>query len=93
MPAYLIVAGSINDPHKWAAYRVAVLPLIQRFGGIHRTGGGGAELLEGAKSTIAIFEFPSIRELHAFWQSPEYAHIKELRRGAAELNVWAVPTA
>jgi uncharacterized protein (DUF1330 family) len=40
MPAYLIVAGSINDPHKWAAYRVAVLPLIQRFGGIHRTGGG-----------------------------------------------------
>jgi uncharacterized protein (DUF1330 family) len=92
MPAYLIVAGSINDPHKWATYRGAVLPLIQQFGGIHLTGGGGAELLEGTKSTIAIFEFPSMSELHAFWESPEYASIKELRRGVADLNIWAVPS-
>jgi uncharacterized protein (DUF1330 family) len=91
-PAYLIVVGSINDPHEWAVYRAVVLPLIQRFGGIPLTGGGGAELLEGAKNTIVIFEFPSMTELHAFWESPEYAPIKELRRGVADLNIWAVPS-
>jgi uncharacterized protein (DUF1330 family) len=31
-------------------------------------------------------------ELHAFWESPEYAPIKELRRGVADLNIWAVPS-
>jgi uncharacterized protein (DUF1330 family) len=92
MQAYLIIAGSISNPAKWAAYRAAVMPLIHKFGGIHMTGKEGVEHLEGTKSTLAMFQFPSMKELHAFWQCPEYAPIKELRRDAADLTIWAVPT-
>ena len=93
MPAYLVVTGTIHDTSKWAAYRSAVLPLIQSFGGAHITAGGRSELLEGSDATIAMFEFASMRELRAFWVSPEYIPIKELRCGVADLNIWAVPTA
>jgi uncharacterized protein (DUF1330 family) len=38
-----------------------------------------------------LFEFPSMETIHQFWNSPEYIPVKELRRGAAILEIWAVP--
>ena len=29
--------------------------------------------------------------VHQFWNSPDYIPVKELRRGAAILEIWAVP--
>ena len=92
MSALLVIAGAINDPEKWAAYRSAVLPLIQRFGGTHMTRSGASQVLEGACNTIAMFEFPSMNELRSFWESSEYISVKELRRDAADLTIWAVVT-
>ena len=46
MAAYLIIDGAVTDAVKWAAYRAAVLPLIESFGGRHLNGPGG-KLLEG----------------------------------------------
>jgi uncharacterized protein (DUF1330 family) len=40
---------------------------------------------------IALFEFPSMDSIREFWNSPEYVAVKELRRGAAVLEIWAVP--
>jgi hypothetical protein len=36
-----------------------------------------------------MFEFPSMKAIHAFWNSPEYVAVKELRRDAATLDIWA----
>ena len=93
--AYLVIEGSIHDQVKWAEYRKAVVPLIIQYGGKHLTGAGKPELLEGAHPgrTIAIFAFPSPEAVHRFWRSPEYAVVQELRRGAADLEVWIVPGA
>ncbi len=95
MPAYLILQIAIGDADRWRKYRDAVLPLIAKFGGTQLVRGGAVEVLEGhhGGQPIAMFEFPSMDSLHAFWNSPEYVPVKELRRGAAVLDAWAVPGA
>ena len=45
--------------------------------------------LEGR--SLVVFEFQSMEAMHSFWDSPEYAEVKKLRQGSAELDVWAVP--
>lgn len=95
MPAYLIVQIRFTaDRSSFAAYRDAVGPLSQRFGGRYLVAGGApVEALEGAHDgrSLVILEFPSMDRLHAFWDSPDYAEVKRLREGLAELDVWAVP--
>ena len=92
MTAYMLVQGMITDDEQYDRYRQAVMPLIETFGGRH-VRGGTVELLEGQQNgrRTALFEFPSMEALHAFWNSPEYRPVKELRRGAADLDVWAIP--
>ncbi|WP_428493456.1 DUF1330 domain-containing protein [Rhodopila sp.] len=38
-----------------------------------------------------VFEFPTIDAIHRFWSSPEYAEVKKLRAGRAEVDLWSVP--
>jgi uncharacterized protein (DUF1330 family) len=51
------------------------------------------EVLEGSLEgrSLVVFEFQSMEAMHSFWDSPEYAEVKKLRQGSAELDVWAVP--
>ena len=92
MTAYMFVQGTISDEDRYGRYREAVMPLIERFEGRH-VKGGKVELLEGRQDGrhTALFEFPSLDAIHGFWNSPEYGPVKELRRGAAEMEVWAIP--
>ena len=90
MPAFMIVQVTISDDKAYAAYRDAVVPLIEKFGG-KSLRNGKAERLEGDAGGIALFEFPSLEAIQSFWNSNEYVPIKELRRGAAKLDIWAVP--
>lgn len=93
MAAYLIMQIIISNEEQWRNYREAVVSLIAEFGGKHVIKSGGIELLEGRDDgrRIAMFEFPSMESIHAFWNSPKYTPVKELRRGAATLDIWAVP--
>lgn len=95
MTAYIVMQITIHAEEQWLKYREAVVPLIAEFGGEHVTKGGGVELLEGRENgrRIAMFEFPSMEAIRTFWNSPEYASVKELRHGAATLDVWAIPSA
>ena len=94
MPAYMIVQIKLTQKDGWSLYRDAVGPLTQRFGGRYLVAGGAkVEVLEGSHDgrSLVVFEFPSIEAIHRFWSSPEYAEVKKLRAGLAELDVWAVP--
>jgi uncharacterized protein (DUF1330 family) len=92
MPAYLISQGTVKDPERMQAYRAAVVPLIARFHGRYIVRRGEVQMLEGQHDgrSVTIHEFPSIEAIHAFWNSAEYASIKDLRLGAADLDMWAV---
>lgn len=95
MAAYLIVQIRFTaERSAFAAYRDAVGPLSKQFGGRYLIAGAATvEVLEGAHDgrSLVVFEFPSMQQLRAFWDSSEYADIKKLRDGIAELDVWAVP--
>lgn len=93
MTAYLILRIAVTDEARWRTYRDAVVPLMERFGGRHATRPGRAELLEGEDDgrRFSAWEFPSMEAIRAFWHSPDYAPVKQLRRDAATLEAWAVP--
>ena len=92
MPAYLVVQIKITRAEAWPAYRTAVGPLAERFGGRYLVRGADVEVLEGSHDgrRLVIFEFPSREAIRSFWHSPEYAEVKKLREGAAELDAWAM---
>ena len=92
MAAYLLVAITVTDPARFAAYRDAAPAVIAAHGGRYIVRGGDVETLEGTHDgrRIVILEFPSMEALHGFWNSREYARVKTLREGAAEFDVLAL---
>lgn len=95
MTAYMIMQITISNEARWKKYRDAVVPLTASFGGKHLVRGAEVEVLEGHHDggRLAMFEFPSTEAIRAFWNSPDYVPVKEMRRDAATLDIWAVPGA
>ncbi|MFT4256936.1 MAG: DUF1330 domain-containing protein [Pseudoxanthomonas sp.] len=89
MPAYLIITATLTDPSKFAAYARQVPALVQRHGGRYRVMGGVQETLEGEAdgTRIVVSEWPDRTAAQAFWHSPEYAELKQLRDGSGSFNV------
>ena len=88
MAAYLITRIHVTDPAKYEGYKAAVPAAIKQYGGKYLTRGGQIETLEGAadNSRTVVLEFASAEQARKFWQSPEYAHCKSLRAGAASMQ-------
>lgn len=93
MAALLIVQATVTEREAYKRYQAAVQPLMAAFGGRLKATGVGLEVLEGSHDgrRLVIFEFPSMGTIRDFWESPEYARLKNLREGAATIDVWAVP--
>lgn len=91
MSAYFIVQATITDQAQYQKYREAVVPFIASFGGKFAARGAKVEVFEGEHDmrSVVMFEFPDMKAIRAFWNSPDYVPIKKLREGAATINVWA----
>ena len=91
MPAYMIVTAKVHDRDAFiAGYGAAAAALIPQFGGEYLLRGPGAECLEGSfgeGASMVISKWPTRAAAHAFWNSPEYAAVKKLREGLAEVQV------
>lgn len=91
MPAYMIVTADIADRDRFInGYGKAAAALVQKMGGRYLLMGPGAELLEGAfgnGASMVISEWPDKATAKAFWDSDEYAEIKQLREGIADCQV------
>lgn len=89
MPAYLIAEHTITDAAKFEEYRVKVGPLIAKHGGRYITKPGSHDVLEKGNAVwqpqrVVIVEFPDLAALQAWYQSPEYAPLIEIRRQSAK---------
>ena len=89
MPAYLIAEHTITDAATFEEYRVKVGPLIAKHGGRYVTKPGSHVVLEKDNAVwqpqrVVIVEFPDMAALNAWYQSPEYAPLIELRRASAK---------
>jgi uncharacterized protein (DUF1330 family) len=91
MTAYMIIVARISDRQAFInGYGAAAAELVTRFGGRYVLRAPGAELLEGSfgeGASVVVSEWPSKQAALAFWNSAEYAKVRALREGAAEVQV------
>ena len=83
MPAYLIAEHIITDAAKFDEYRVKVAPTIAAYGGRYLTKAGSHKLPEGGHwkpERVVIIEFPEVKALTAWYESPEYRPLIALRK-------------
>jgi uncharacterized protein (DUF1330 family) len=85
MPAYLVVNIEVQDATRYQDYIKGVSPTIEAFGGKYLARGGKVDVLEGEwkPKRMVIVEFPSAERAKAWWNSTEYAGLKELRRSCS----------
>lgn len=91
MTAYMIVTADIHDREEFiTGYGPAAAKLIERFGGRYLVRAPGAELLEGEGKdgvSVVISEWPDKAAAKAFWDSADYAEVRRLREGIADVTV------
>jgi uncharacterized protein (DUF1330 family) len=89
MPAYLIADIEVTDPVGYDEYKKRVPAVIAAHGGRYLARGGASEVLEGTwrPKRSAIIEFPDLGSMKAFWESPEYQPLREIRERSAKSNL------
>ncbi len=89
MSAYLIIEARITDPQRFSDYARATPAVVARYGGRYVVMGGEQQSLEGshAGTRTVVSIWPDRAAILAFWNSPEYAAVKPLRKGAGEFRV------
>lgn len=95
MPAYVHINLRVIDPAKQAALAPRFQTALQEAGGRILHFGRVTEVLEGDEAPLPIagvFEFPTLTQALAFYNSEKYAPIKAERREAQEARMFIVET-
>lgn len=89
MAAYVVANVEVIDPAAYEEYRAKVPATIAAYGGRYQARSAAAEVLEGEWSPkrFVILEFPSLAQLKAWYNSPEYRPLLEIRKRTALSNV------
>lgn len=99
MPAYMIITAKISDREAFiTGYGAAAAKLVAHYGGRYVLRAPGAALLEGedaggpdfAGASVVISEWRDKAAALAFWNSQDYAEVRKLRDGIAEVQVLLV---
>jgi uncharacterized protein (DUF1330 family) len=90
MPAHGIVQiEEVLDPAGLQQYVEQVVPLMAQFGGRYIITSFQTEPLEGGwhPQGIAVVEFETADQLRAFWNSPEYEPLRQLRQRSVRTRI------
>lgn len=90
MPAYLLaLVDEVLDPAGLEQYVQQVIPIMAKFGGRYTVTSFAVEALEGNTSAqgAAVAEFPSLDAARGFWNSDEYAPLKEVRKRSVRVKI------
>ena len=92
MFAYLIIDCQVTDAAKYEDYKRLAPPAIEKYGGRYLVRGGAATLLEGQRqpNRVVVLEFPDVETARRFYDSPEYRAARDMRAGAAIMNIIVV---
>jgi len=87
--AYLVANVEVTDPAAYEEYRTKVPGTVAAYGGRYLARAGAAEVLEGdwSPKRFVILEFPSLGRLKAWYKSPEYQLLLEIRKRTARSSV------
>jgi uncharacterized protein (DUF1330 family) len=92
MPAYVIVETDVSDPERYEHYKTAASAAVTAHGGRYLVRGGEQDVLEGdwRPSRLVVLEFADLATARRWYDSEQYRQARELRAGAARLNLVAV---
>ena len=92
MSAYLFANVEVTDAAGYEQYRQGVSATLEAFGGRFLVRGGATEVLEGewTPKRLVILEFADMARLKAWYHSPEYRPLIELRQRTANSTLVAV---
>ena len=93
MSVYIVNAMTIRDRAAYDRYVRAFWPLFTHHGGEVLAVQDDPKALEGAwpHTRTVILRMPSEEALRAWYDSPEYQSIAEIRKGAVESNIVVLP--
>ena len=93
MAAFLVSRVRVTDAARFEAYRTASMPIVKSFGGEYVARSDKVEALDGnfPGGRVVLMRFPDTAAARAFWNSAEYRKAREIRLGAAELDLWLLP--
>jgi uncharacterized protein (DUF1330 family) len=88
---YVIVNANVTDPEKYAGYGPLASKAVEAFGGRYLARGGKSETLEGSLFPRAVvLEFDSYEAAVKWYHSTQYEAARDLRQGAAVMNMMVV---
>jgi uncharacterized protein (DUF1330 family) len=93
MPAYVIACvKDAWDQEALVRYREGNTAAVAAHGGRFVARGGRHEVLEGSYEPIrvVIIEFPDVEAARGWYESDDYAPLRELRRSASETDIFVV---
>ena len=81
MSVYFVVDVNIHDPQSYVEYSKQIGPMVARYEGKFLVRGGATETIEEdwQPQRLVIIEFPDTERFRAWYDSPEYAHIRTIR--------------
>lgn len=90
--AYLLAQIDVTDPDQYAQYAALTPDIIAKFGGRFIARAGRRVTVEGpeAPNRVVVVEFPDYEKAQAFYHSPEYTKVKQLRATAASGQIIVV---
>ena len=89
MSVYVIADIEVLDPASFEEYRQKVPATIAAYNGRYLARGGATQVLEGSWSPkrCVVLEFPDMDRFNAWWTSPEYAPLRELRERSTNTHL------
>jgi uncharacterized protein (DUF1330 family) len=93
MPAYVIASVTKAWDHdKLVEYRERNTDAVAGHGGRFVARGGQQEVLEGdyAPVRVVVIEFPDLDAARGWYESDDYAPLRELRRSASDTDIFVV---
>ena len=92
MPAYVIADVQVTDPIGFEAYKNAVRPVVEACGGTFIARGGAIEVLDGdwKPSRLTVLKFDSVAQAKAWYDSPDYRPLRDIRSRTTKTNILIV---
>ncbi len=89
MSAYLITDVEVTDEELYAQFRERMTPAIESYGGKFIERGGAIEIVDGSwtPTRLAIVEFASMEQAHAWLDSAENHALDEIRTKSSRINM------
>ncbi len=89
MAAYIIARVRVTDADQYDKYKLLTPDAVAGHNGTFVVRGGPHEVLEGAADDrrIVVLAFPTSDDARAFYDSPAYVEARQVRAGAAEMEM------